>query len=373
MANYHLLLGKSLDFSQIQQDAAADVAPGHVLADLAQRLHAQIHHPGTERISTVDMILGRIISTPQLWAWAHRLAPQLGADDIVFTSGEDVGIPLATACRRQKDKPKIIVTAHNLDRPRGRGALALLRCGQSVDLWLTNSQQQRKFLQGYLHLPPARVPWIAEQTDSHFFRPAATPRVANARPLIASVGLEQRDYRTLALATADLEVDVRISGFSHDAKALARAFPEPLPQNMKQQFYPWTELRQLYRQADVVVVSLFENDFCAGLTTFLEASACARPVVITVSRGLTEYVAAPGVALQTRPGEVQSLREAIVRVLQNRTLADELAGNAYQQVLRQHTPEHWLDAVEKVMRSVADTGTILTLPQGAGQPPVGVP
>ena len=50
--------------------------------------------------------------------------------------------------------------------------------------------------------------------------------------MIVSVGLEQRDYRTLAAATADMDVDVKISGFSEDAEVLQRSFPDVLPANM---------------------------------------------------------------------------------------------------------------------------------------------
>ncbi|MEM5838768.1 hypothetical protein AAHH59_10735, partial [Pediococcus acidilactici] len=59
---------------------------------------------------------------------------------------------------------------------------------------------------------------LPDQTDTIFFRPSPAS-LDKPRPVIASVGLEKRDYRTLAAATSDLDVDVKISGFSRDASA----------------------------------------------------------------------------------------------------------------------------------------------------------
>ena len=82
---------------------------------------------------------------------------------------------------------------------------------------------------------------LLEQTDTQFF----TPRPVSGekkRQTVVSVGLEKRDYRLLAAATADLNVDVKISGFSKDAKALSQAFPDTMPENMSRKFYSWPDL-----------------------------------------------------------------------------------------------------------------------------------
>lgn len=72
---------------------------------------------------------------------------------------------------------------------------------------------------------------LLEQTDTEFFIPGPVSGDKN-RQTVVSVGLEKRDYRLLAAATADLDVDVKISGFSKDAKALSQAFPDTMPENM---------------------------------------------------------------------------------------------------------------------------------------------
>ena len=118
---------------------------------------------------------------------------------------------------------------------------------------------------------------IREQIDDQFFTPG--PAREKTRPLILSVGLEQRDYRTLAAATETMDVDVAISAFSKDTKANQKHIPDPLPENMTMEFYPWTDLAQMYRDADLIVVPVFQNSYAAGITSILEGMAAARPVL----------------------------------------------------------------------------------------------
>jgi hypothetical protein len=92
---------------------------------------------------------------------------------------------------------------------------------------------------------------LLEQTDTQFFTPGSVSG-EKKRQTVVSVGLEKRDCRLLATATADLDVDVKISGFSKDAKALSQAFPDTMPENMSRQFYESPDLVQLYRDADLI-------------------------------------------------------------------------------------------------------------------------
>ena len=153
---------------------------------------------------------------------------------------------------------------HNLDRPRGRLALKLFGIKRSTELLLACSELQTSFLRDFLRTDQHQVKFIWDHTDIAFFCPGPA-NVNKKRPLIVSVGLEQRDYQTLAAATGDMDVDVKISGFSEDAAVLRRTFPAEMPANMSRKFYEWLDLVQLYRDADVVVVSVLENKYAAGV------------------------------------------------------------------------------------------------------------
>ena len=87
---------------------------------------------------------------------------------------------------------------------------------------------QAEFLRDKLKIPEPRIHLVLEHVDNRFFSPGPA-RPEKERRLIVGVGLEKRDYRTLAQASQDLDVDVRISGFSKYAALLAKSFPDERP------------------------------------------------------------------------------------------------------------------------------------------------
>lgn len=348
---YHLALGRLIDLESIAHDAEVGLCPRHVMWGLSQRLGAKIHQPSGHPVSFFDKIRSKISSRPEHWALARKLSEPLDSNDTIFCTGEDVGIPVATLCGAKRNRPKIAVFFHNIDRPRGRLAMKLFRLADNIDLFVSNARPQLDFLRDYLGVSESRLLMLPEQTDTAFFTPGvSTPN--KQRPIIASVGLEKRDYRPLAEATADLDVDVKISGFSKDAIAMAQAFPETMPANMSRKFYSWPDLVQLYRDADVVAVSVTENKFCAGLTSILEAMACRRPVVVTKTQGLADYLAHPGIATVVNPGDAKGLRDAIAKLLNNPQEAQAQARCGYELALKEHNSEHYIEVLTARLASL---------------------
>jgi glycosyltransferase involved in cell wall biosynthesis len=192
---------------------------------------------------------------------------------------------------------------------------------------------------------------LTEQTDTTFFTPGPAS-LDKRRPVITSGGLEKRDYRTLAAATYDLDVDVKISAFSPNAAKTARAFPKVIPDNMSHGFYDWPELVQLYRDADIVVISLLNNNYSAGLTTLFEAMACRRPVVITKIQGLINDLAASGIVTGVNPEDPTGLRQAIVNLLNNPKEAEAQAQRGYELTLRQYNSEQYIKTLATKLMSI---------------------
>ncbi len=347
---YHLALGRPIDLESIAHDAEVGLCPRHVMWGISQRLGATIHQPSGHPVSLFDKIRSKISSRPENWALARQLSEQLDSNDTIFCTGEDVGIPIAILCGAKPNRPKIAVFFHNIDRPRGRLVMKLFRLADKIDLFVSNASLQLDFLRN-LGVSESRLLMLPEQTDTAFFTPGVS--MSNPqRPIIASVGLEKRDYRLLAEATADLDVDVKISGFSKDAIAMAKAFPETLPANMSHKFYSWPDLVQLYRDADLVAVTVTENKFCAGLTSMLEAMACGRPVVVTKTQGLADYLVHPGIATVVNSGDAKGLREAIQKLLNNPQEAQAQARCGYKLALEEHNSEHYIEVLAARLASL---------------------
>jgi glycosyltransferase involved in cell wall biosynthesis len=352
--NYHIAFGRVWDFEALAEESKAGLSPRHVIFDLARRIGADCHSP-TYEPNWTDRLRSKLANSPEQWAMARNLADRLTVNDVVYCTGEDIGLPLA-ACCSIKNLPRIVMFLHAGHKTRSRLLMALGNGVKKIAIFVTNCEAQVRFLLE-LGVEIDRIHFLLEQTDTAFFSPgpaAPTSRTASARtplsrPIIASVGLEYRDYRTLAAATFDLDVDVRISGFSQDVAAMAQSFPEVMPSNMDRRFYSWPDLAQLYRDADLIVVSLFPADGTSGVTTLLEAMACRRPVIATETIGLVDYLNEPGTVTTVPIGDVDRLRTAIQTLLADRAAADRQAEAGYQRVQCDHRPEPYLDTLMSIL------------------------
>ncbi|MCG9886999.1 MAG: glycosyltransferase family 4 protein [Cyanobacteria bacterium] len=350
--NYHIILHQETDLQLQAEQAKHGKSPRHCMFQLAQALGASIHVPHSRlKIRKRDRVRSKLLGAPENWALAREIVETTGPEDVIFCNSETSGLPIAALCRGRQDRPKIAVFIHNINRPRARIALRLLQATSHVDWFLACSQAQSNFIQEYLNLPEEKATFVWDQTDLNFFSPGpVSPQ--KKRPLIMSVGLEKRDYRTLAAATTDLPVDVKISGFSRDARVLAKAFPEVLPDNMSQQFYEWADLLQLYRDADVVVVSTFPNRYAAGVQAMMESMACGRPTVVTCTEGLQHYLSDNDGVIQVPPGDPAAMRQAIVRLLEHPEEAAHLSQRASLLVKERHDSDVFVEKMKKGLEAL---------------------
>ncbi|MER3433570.1 MAG: glycosyl transferase [Leptolyngbya sp. ERB_1_1] len=338
--NYHIAMSRAVALDQMEKEAMLGESPRHIMNALSQRLNARIHAPGSDPILPIDYLRAKLMGKPEHWALARTLSTQLTSNDIIYCTGEDVGIPIAAVCGSLSNPPQVVVQIHNAYRPRSRFSLKLFQTAKRTTLLLTNTQHQVQFLKTHLNLSSDRVSLLLEQTDLQFFTPGpASPN--KRRAIVASVGLEKRDYRLLASATADLNVDVKISGFSADVKPELESFPRVMPANMTQQFYKWRDLAQLYRDADVVVVSLLKSQVTSGVTTLLEAMACCRPVIVTATPGLVDYVASDAMIV-VPPSDRASLRSAIEQAIYNPRMAEAIAKRGYALAQKRYNSDRYV-------------------------------
>jgi glycosyltransferase involved in cell wall biosynthesis len=345
---YHIVLTRSFDLAQIALEAEADQRPRHTMSDVATLLNAQIHCPGNDEVQSIDKWRSRIIGAPSDWALARRLALELTAQDVVFCLGEASAFPIAALCNPQ-NMPKISVLVHNPGRPRVRLACKLFDMANRIDLFLMNSAAKVEVLQSHMQLGVTQaISFPTHYTDTRFLTPTSVS-AAKHRPLIGSGGMECRDYYTLVNATCDLDVDVRISAVSPDARAKSKNLPAVLPDNVYCGFHEWQELRQLYRDSDIVVVTVFNNDYQAGTTTLFEAMACRCPVIMTRIPGLVEDLIRDGVIVGVEPGDVVGLKRAILDLLSHPRKADTIAQRGYDLVLREHNHDIFVQTLVSLL------------------------
>ena len=342
---FHLVIPRRSNIQEQSRLAKEGKSPRHSLALIADRLNATVHEPsGDPTADSRYFLKGKVLPTASLWSLADRIAKQVSSDDVIFCASEAAGLQIAATYSGRRRRPRLAVFAHNIDRPRTRLAMRWWKMADTIDVFFACSEYQVEFLRKYLNLSEDRVRFIWDHTDTAFFTPG--PAKAKARPMIVSVGLEQRDYKTLALATSHLDVDVRISGFSKDAKA-QQAFPDVLPNNMDRRFYSWGDLLQLYRDADVIVVSCEENKYAAGVQSLMEGSSCKRPIIATSTSGLRKYINETVIAVAPlAPSEMEA---AIKSILRDPVSADARAASAHEIALQTFGMERYVEEVSQAL------------------------
>ena len=347
---YYIIL-TSLTAKRIEREqAASQMLPRSDLSLLSWHLNASFLTPPSLTISFTDRILGKLYSTAENWAYARYLSSCLRSDDIVFCPGEEIGIPLARICHAKKEKPKIIVWFHRIVGLRTRIILKFGKILDAVNLSVVSSRPNRDFLHSYLKIKSDRILFWWHPIDSNYFVPGSASSYKK-RPIIASIGLEQRDYRLLAAATAKLDIDVRVAGFSQFQSRIAKSFPKVMPDNMTNKKYQSSELMQLYYDADLIVVPLKENNGAAGITALLEAMSCKKPVVCVRSKGLADFLDKTAVKI-VEPGDIAGLQDAILYLLNNPQEANLMAQKAYELIEQKHNLDDQVEVLANFIRTL---------------------
>ncbi|HLZ70850.1 MAG TPA: glycosyltransferase family 4 protein [Dehalococcoidia bacterium] len=214
-------------------------------------------------------------------AWQRR-----GAYDCIFSDGEHIGIPLAVLLARSHRRPRHVALAHLLTTRAKRAAFRWLRPQRGIDVLLTHASLQHTLAGRQLGLRPSQLLLTPYQVDPRFWAPAA----GQTELLIASAGLEYRDYSVLIDAVRGLPIEAVIAAGSRWSTHRHAARTAELPANVHVTTLDYRELRDLYARARFVVVPLHEVENQAGVTTILEAMAMGRAVIVTATRGQRDVV-----------------------------------------------------------------------------------
>lgn len=157
-----------------------------------------------------------------------------------------------------------------------------------------------------------RTAQLMHRADVDFYRPGAP--TADDAPYIFSVGNDvSRDFETLAHAA---RLCAASPNFRHrvviqTTRAVAN---DGGLLDIRSQTVPYTELRALYQHAALVVLPLHDMVHPGGINTLLEAMATARPIVVSDSKGVRDYVRHGETMLAVPPADPRALAEAMLRL-----------------------------------------------------------
>lgn len=269
---------------------------------------------------------------------AMRRIPDL---DVVFSDGEQVGVPLAMLMMARGGRIPHLVLGHRLTSRQKRPFFTALKCHNAMTRIVVHSSHQLDAAQKQLGIEREKLHRLPYYADGTFWQ---HPPVMEEK-LVASAGREQRDYDTLAQACEDLNVRVFIAdGSVHSPHANHRQ-PRRWPRNVEAGFANYVQLRDLYARAAVVVVPLIENDFQAGVTTILEAMAMGKAIVVSATAGQADVVEDGVTGLMVPPGDPRALRDAVHRLLDLPRERRRLGRNARDAFEAWFTLERYVEAL----------------------------
>ena len=268
--------------------------------------------------------------------------------DIIYSNGENVGIPLALLLKRHGNRrPGHVLIGHKVST--GKKRLLLRSLQAQMDAIFLYATTQYDFARNELDISASRLHLIPFHADHHFYRPL--PAAASSR-LICSAGLEWRDYPTLLQAVEGLDVEVRLAAASPWSKHRNETEQRVLPPNVSARRYEYNELRQLYADSRFIVVPLYENDFQAGITTILEGMAMGKAIVTTSTTGQKDAIRQGDNGLYVAPGDVAGWRAAITRLLDNPEEAQRMGLQARRDIETSLSLEQWVARIAAVIRDL---------------------
>jgi glycosyltransferase involved in cell wall biosynthesis len=288
---------------------------------------------------------------PHRVRWHLREVPlpwELREFDAIFTPLANV-IPFAAAAR---GGPPVLVYNFGFNtilrragRSRRRLLVESLRRTAGVVCLGPSQRDELIELTGFA---PSHVPVAIHGVDDTFFTPFGGER----ERLVIAIGRDlARDYETFFGAVRTIDARVVVVVLQRNLTGL------DVPPNVEvRERVPYSELRDLYRQACVAVIALRGAEFPygsegSGVSASLEAQATGTPLVASDRPIIRDYVDGGGIVVP--PEDADALREAIVRVLDDPDFAASLGSAGRRRVEERHTMQTMSAQLAALMKTAA--------------------
>ena len=323
---------------------------GHEVEHYEVDPEAEISRPAARLL---DANAGRGLLPPHLGGatlrGTHTLLPELRRADVVVATTTATAIALAAWKRLRLFRgPLVGIVAGLLNDPwrpsRRIITLALLR-RMHVVLYGPGELGGLRALDARL---TDRVHALPFGVDAEYWTPAD---VTPSGDVLAIGNDGHRDWETLLAAAPDIPARLRILT-RHER-------PAELPENVTWEPADWHrrllsdgEVRELYRRSAAVVVPVRDVPQPSGQSVTLQAMACARPVVLSRTRGLwaPETLHAGENVLFAHPGDPGELAAAVRRLIEDPDRGAAIGRAARATVTRDATVETYAERLLAVCR-----------------------
>ena len=258
-----------------------------------------------------------------------RVSGERPTRDIALSWDENAARRMLTSCPRPEMYCGVIWATDAAAR--GHDVAAVRRVLRMMSgIWVISSGQQAALheLVGENGPPIGFFRFGVDERFFTFHQPVSTP-------LVLSVGGDRdRDTATLFAALG------RVHELAPETEIVVQTSstlpPPPGVRTIARLSH--LELAELYARATVVAIATKSNLHASGMTVSLEAMASGRPVVITDTPGIRDYVEgspigrSPQTGLLVPVGDAQAMAAQVVRLLHDPALAAALGRGGRQVV-----------------------------------------
>lgn len=176
------------------------------------------------------------------------------------------------------------------------------------------------------------------------------PRIMKGGDYIISAGRTGRDYRIIADAVKDMELEVIIISDEQSVKGIN--FP---PNVIVLVDVPYQEYLNLLYNCRFVVIPLKKLVKSTGQVAFLEAMATGKPVIATETVGTKDYIQSGVNGLLIPPEDAGSLKEAICTLIKDPALGNRISMNALKSVRNLYTLEKYCGTILNAAEELAES------------------
>jgi glycosyltransferase involved in cell wall biosynthesis len=254
---------------------------------------------------------------------AHAIN-QVTSYNLMLSTSEKMAIPLALFLSLSRYNIPHVVIAHKLSSGLKTGLWENRIVYQRFSHIICLCKAQANYAIQQLGFPSTKVDFIYDKVDQRFF----SPQPVDTEDYILAVGQEQRDYQTLLKAIEG--TNLRLIVVASSPWSTSKIQIKDMGKVTIVSHIPYTELRMLYAKARLVVVPLFDVDYAAGVNALLEAMAMAKPLIVTQTRGITDYVVDNETAVFVPPGDPHALQNALLSLWDRVSELGRLGANARQ-------------------------------------------
>lgn len=346
MKSYDVYYPSQIDVAAWQSAYQARTKPDewpYGLNQLAR--HATVKFQNIQRQRSVTAAAAALLPG-RVKAYPHAFSPTYA---LPVTWDERTALDLYLACGKAPYGTGIIWATDQLRRPAAHLRTRLLRrvLRDANALWCLSTAQLGvldEWLGSQSKSKSAQFLPFGIDTNFYSLRPAETSN------LIFSVGGDRdRDPRTLFAALA------AVIRANPDIKAVVQTTSSLQPPDGVEvvRRLSHAELREMYAKATVVAIATKPNLHVSGMTVSLEAAATGRPVVITKTPGMTDYVLEGKTGLLTPVGDSEAMAKSILNLLEEPGQLLEMGSAARVHAAQNHSSAKMASRLQDILEDGA--------------------